>query len=66
MKRIAYTRSTEVQNAAPYLPGLQKLFATRGIHAKLFYTQGECREKDFPGETEKINEEISAWHSPNI
>lgn len=60
MKRIAYTRSTEVQNAAPYLPGLQKLFATRGIHAKLFYTQGECREKDFPGETEKINEEISA------
>lgn len=54
MKRIAYTRSIEVQNAASYLPDLKKLFTTRDIRAKLFYTRGECREQDFPGETEKI------------
>ncbi|WP_175807636.1 ATP-grasp domain-containing protein [Burkholderia cenocepacia] len=60
MTRIAYTRSTEVQNAAPYLPGLQQLFEKRDIHAKLFYTRGECRNEDFPGEVERIDEDISA------
>ncbi|MFM0617428.1 ATP-grasp domain-containing protein [Paraburkholderia nemoris] len=60
MKRIAFTRSTEIQNAAPYLPNLQAFFENRGIHAKLFYSRGDCRKVDFPGETEKVDESISA------
>ena len=45
------------QQAAPYLDPLEEVFDQYGVEAKLFYTDGECREQDFPGDLEKLGSE---------
>ncbi|MFI1965318.1 acetyl-CoA carboxylase biotin carboxylase subunit family protein [Streptomyces pathocidini] len=59
MTKIAFLRSTEIQQTAPYLARLADRFARDGIRAKLFYTHGDCDRTDFPGETERLDPDIS-------
>ena len=60
MRRIAFIRSIEIQQTAPYLDALRDLFGREDVTAKLFYTDGSCAESDFPGEAEKLAEDASA------
>jgi len=55
MTRIAFLRSIEIQQTDPYLSRLDEAFRTKGIQAKLFYTDGDCGPDDFPGESEKLD-----------
>ncbi|MFE0047470.1 ATP-grasp domain-containing protein [Streptomyces albireticuli] len=59
MKRIAFLRSIEVQQTAPYLYGLRDGLDTAGIEARLFYTDGACGPEDFPGTAEKLSPDVS-------
>lgn len=59
MTKLAFIRSVEIQQTFPYLAGLKSIFANENISAKLFFTDGECSAEDFPGETEKLPEDIS-------
>ncbi|MGK5628135.1 ATP-grasp domain-containing protein [Streptomyces sp. URMC 123] len=59
-QRIAFLRSIEIQQTAPYLSHLHDTFVRDGVHAKLFYTDGDCADRDFPGEAEKIGADATA------
>ncbi|MBT2423887.1 ATP-grasp domain-containing protein [Streptomyces sp. ISL-22] len=57
MRRIAFLRSIEVQQAAPYLDALRDL--PDGAEARLFYTDGHCGPEDFPGTAERLKPDIT-------
>ncbi|MBR0859758.1 ATP-grasp domain-containing protein [Bradyrhizobium liaoningense] len=54
MKKVAFVRSIEVQQAAPYLAAIGPLLSQHGIEARLFYTDGCCGPREFPGSCEKL------------
>ncbi|MBT2506910.1 ATP-grasp domain-containing protein [Streptomyces sp. ISL-98] len=58
--RIAFLRSIEIQQTAPYLSRLHDTFVHDGVQAKLFYTDGDCTAEDFPGESAKISTDTTA------
>jgi carbamoylphosphate synthase large subunit len=53
-RRIAFLRSIEVQQAAPFLEPLRALFSELDIEARLFYTDGDVGPADWPGTAERI------------
>lgn len=59
VKRLAFLRSIEVQQTAPYLTQLRDRLDRDGIEARLFYTDGECGPEDFPGDAERLDPAIT-------
>ncbi len=57
MRRIAFLRSIEVQQAAPYLHALRDLLA--GHEVRIFYTDGHCGPEDFPAPAERLKPGIT-------
>lgn len=47
--KLAFIRSVDIQQTAPYLNQIAKLPQDDNIEAKLFYTDGSCSPTDFPG-----------------
>jgi predicted ATP-grasp superfamily ATP-dependent carboligase len=58
MPRLAFIRSVEFEQAAPYFAELADRFAAEAITAKVFYTDGVCRPGDFPGDSERLEPEV--------
>jgi biotin carboxylase len=54
MRRIAFLRSIEIQQAAPYLEPLRAAFAERDAEGILFYTHGDVGCADWPGAAERL------------
>jgi biotin carboxylase len=59
MIKIAFIRSIEIQQTAPYLTAIAPLLSRLGIEARLFYTDGCCGSDDFPGSWEKLPADAS-------
>lgn len=57
--KVAFLRSIEVQQTAPFLRAIGGELDRRGITARLFYTDGRCGPDDFPGSAEKLPSDIS-------
>ncbi|MFJ6787478.1 ATP-grasp domain-containing protein [Streptomyces angustmyceticus] len=58
--RIAFLRSIEIQQTAPYLGRLHDTFDADGVEARLYYTDGTCGPQDFPGEAVKLSPDVTA------
>jgi ATP-grasp domain-containing protein len=58
--RVAFLRSIEIQQAAPYLEPLRQAFAERDVEGRLFFTDGSVGPGDWPGEVERIPPDVSA------
>lgn len=56
--KIAFIRSVDLQQAQPTLNGIKKYTQQNNIEMKLFYTDGNCNRHLFPGDFEKVKEEI--------
>src|SRR4051812_23119138 len=54
LRRIAFLRSIEIQQAAPFLEPLRERFAELSVEARLFYTDGDVGPGDWPGTAEQI------------
>jgi hypothetical protein len=54
LRRIAFLRSVEIQQAAPFLEPLRRRFAELGVEARLFHTDGDVGPGDWPGTAERI------------
>jgi len=54
-RRVAFLRSIEIGQAAPYLEPLRGAFAERGIDAQLFFTDGEVADEYWPAPAERIS-----------
>jgi carbamoylphosphate synthase large subunit len=54
-RRVAFLRSIEIGQAAPYLEPLRGAFADRGIDAQLFFTDGEMADEYWPAPAERIS-----------
>jgi len=57
--RVAFVRSIEIQQAAPYLEPLRRAFTENDIEAKLFYTDGDVGPGDWPGPAERMPFNVS-------
>jgi D-alanine-D-alanine ligase-like ATP-grasp enzyme len=57
--RVAFVRSIEIQQAAPYLEPLRRAFTENDIEAKLFYTDGDVGPGDWPGPAERMPTDVS-------
>ncbi|MDR6903560.1 ATP-grasp domain-containing protein [Rhizobium miluonense] len=57
--KIALLRSVEVQQAHPYLASIAASFKSSNVSAKLYYTDGDCSEDDFPGAIEKLAPDVT-------
>lgn len=58
--RIAFVRSVDLQQANPALNNIKNYALQNDIEMKLFYTDGNCNPQLFPGEFEKVKEDIDA------
>lgn len=58
--RIAFIRSVDVKQANPTLKNIKSYAVENDIKLKLFYTDGICNSELFPGEFEKVAEDIGA------
>ena len=59
MKKVAFLRSIEIQQTVPHLDELGTALRECGLVGKLFYTDGDCRPGEFPGEAEKLPAGVS-------
>jgi hypothetical protein len=57
IRRVAFLRSIEIGQAAPYLEPLQTAFADRGITAQLFFTDGEVAAEHWPAAAERLRQD---------
>lgn len=58
--KIAFVRSVDLYQAHPTLALIKDYCIRNDITLKLYYTDGECNQILFPGEYEKVEENISA------
>lgn len=56
--RVAFVRSVDLQQANPTLNHIKSYALQNNIELKLFYTDGNCSSELFPGEFEKVKEDI--------
>lgn len=56
MRRVIFLRSYDFHWVAPYLGRMQ---ISGDIEAKLFYTDGDCGPGDFPGNSERLDPQVS-------
>ncbi len=57
--KLAFIRSIDIQQMAPYLNQIAGTLDRHAIEAKLFYTDGSCSPGEFPGESIKMPATIS-------
>lgn len=58
MPRVAYLRSIEIQQAAPYLTAIAPFLRSAGVQARLFHTDGTCTAEDFPGSWQRLPSDV--------
>ncbi|MBD8847185.1 ATP-grasp domain-containing protein [Priestia megaterium] len=56
--KIAFIRSVSLQQANPTLRAIKDYAFHDNIELKLFYTDGDCNSELFPGDFEKVSEDI--------
>ncbi|MGA4501054.1 ATP-grasp domain-containing protein [Bacillus bombysepticus] len=56
--KVAFVRSVDLQQANPTLKAIKRYAFQNDIEMKLFYTDGNCNTELFPGDFEKVKEDI--------
>lgn len=65
-RTLAFVRSIEVAQAAPFLAQCVEMLASESIESRIYYTDGTCTSADLPAPSRKLDPKVTAeeiWHT---